>query len=190
MRKTQSQGNIGGQFTNGDPATNTPATFMDSEWGNDVQAEIISLLEAGGVTPDVTAYGDADPVRNQMVSAIGNLISQGGIQTVIDILNNVTATNIASLVFNKTITKAVKLTFHIKRRTDDESFKEFGELFLVLDEETNLWDSPVYPSRWDDAGVTFTVIPGTGQIQYAASNMAGANYVGKLTILDLKKVNL
>ena len=51
-----------GLFTDGNPLTGTPATVVLAKWLNNLQEEVISVLTAGGLTPDqnsITQLRDA-----------------------------------------------------------------------------------------------------------------------------------
>lgn len=56
-------GSTKGYFTPGDPTTGTPATRLDRDWFNNVQEEIVSIIEAAGITPDKAT-------SSQMLAAI------------------------------------------------------------------------------------------------------------------------
>lgn len=57
-----------GYFTDGNPATNTPATIVSSDWFNAITDELLNILIVAGVTP-------AKATHNQVVTAIQLLIS-------------------------------------------------------------------------------------------------------------------
>ncbi|UHH28285.1 hypothetical protein LUW10_20725 [Pseudomonas veronii] len=59
-----------GYFTDGNPATGTPATILPAEFMNMLMMENLNVLTAGGVTPDKSKY-------NQLSLAISNIISSG-----------------------------------------------------------------------------------------------------------------
>ena len=54
---------IDNKFTEGNPATPTPATTVTGDWLNDVQEELMSILVAAGITP-------VKGVQNQLLQAI------------------------------------------------------------------------------------------------------------------------
>lgn len=56
-------------FSNGDPATGTPATVVDQDWLNGVTGELISIIQAAGLSP-------AKGTNNQAITAIKELIQQ------------------------------------------------------------------------------------------------------------------
>lgn len=54
---------VDNKFTEGNPATATPATTVTDDWLNDVQEELISILAAAGITP-------VKGTQNQVLAAI------------------------------------------------------------------------------------------------------------------------
>ena len=52
-----------GFFTDGNPATNVPATVVTAEWLNSVQQELINAVLGAGITPDKTKF-------NQLAAAM------------------------------------------------------------------------------------------------------------------------
>lgn len=50
MHRVDTDGNVSGQFSDGNPAVPTPATVVDASWLNDVQEEICKLIEGAGIT--------------------------------------------------------------------------------------------------------------------------------------------
>jgi len=57
-----------GWWFGGNPATAQPATIMDTDWFNAVQAELINVLEAAGITP-------VKGTNNQLLAAIQDLFT-------------------------------------------------------------------------------------------------------------------
>lgn len=57
-----------GWFTDGNPATATPATILDGDWFNAIQAELINVLAAAGITP-------TKGTNNQLLSAVNALFA-------------------------------------------------------------------------------------------------------------------
>lgn len=49
MHRIDASGNVAGEFTDGDPGTNTPATVVDSPWLNDVQEELVNAVLSAGI---------------------------------------------------------------------------------------------------------------------------------------------
>lgn len=60
-----------GYFTNGNPATGSPATIVDQDWFNRVQEELMSILTAAGTTPIKTTY-------NQVLTSLQSLFVGAG----------------------------------------------------------------------------------------------------------------
>jgi hypothetical protein len=52
-----------GWFTGGNPATGTPATILDADWFNALQAELLAILSAASITP-------VKGTNNQVLAAI------------------------------------------------------------------------------------------------------------------------
>lgn len=162
------------RFTDGDPATQVPATVVDASWLNHVQEEISAVIEDRGLALDEEDEG-------QLLKAIKALVRGGGDQINVSVANNQgSPANVTGLSFDKTGVKAVRLLFNIHRRTDSSAVDETGELFLFHNSESDEWGHTL-TSHGDDAGVTFSVSSG-GQVQYSSSNMAGASYAGTLRV--------
>lgn len=60
-----------GWFSEGSPGGGQPATLLRADWLNGVQAELLSVLGAGGVAPDKAK-------SDQLLAAIRALITSGG----------------------------------------------------------------------------------------------------------------
>ncbi len=50
MHKTDGAGHLNNTFVNENPSTSTPASIVDAAWLNAVQAEIVNVIEAAGIT--------------------------------------------------------------------------------------------------------------------------------------------
>lgn len=106
-------------------------------------------------------------------------------------INNAQAElNLTDLIFDKSITSAVRIMIDIFRRTDTQDVKETGNLFLSLDIEADAWLDPVVNSFLDDAGVVFTMDASTGQVKYASDDLTGAGYSGILRITDIVRMDI
>jgi hypothetical protein len=57
-----------GWFTAGNPATGTPATILDGDWFNAVQAELLNVLAAATITP-------TKGTNNQLLAAVVSLLA-------------------------------------------------------------------------------------------------------------------
>lgn len=62
---------VDNKFTKGDPASGVQATVVTSDWLNDVQEELVSVLSAASITP-------VKGTQNQVLAAIRALIGKGG----------------------------------------------------------------------------------------------------------------
>jgi hypothetical protein len=51
MYSIDSAGNVGNQWSNGNPAIPTAGTILDATWMNMLQAELLNILSVGGVAP-------------------------------------------------------------------------------------------------------------------------------------------
>jgi hypothetical protein len=60
VRPTIEAAGTPGWWTKGDPGVPTPATELDQDWHNDVQAILMAVLTAGGITPTKGPGGDND----------------------------------------------------------------------------------------------------------------------------------
>ncbi len=78
-----------GFFTEGNPATGTPATKVRGSWLNMIQEELCSILAAAGITRAKTTY-------NQVLTAIRQLIQGATFQSI----SAVVASNALTATFN------------------------------------------------------------------------------------------
>ncbi|MFM0002749.1 hypothetical protein PQR57_17145 [Paraburkholderia dipogonis] len=86
-----------GYFTEGNPATGTPATLERASWFNMVQEELRAIVVAGGLTPSKTTY-------TQVRDAILQLIQGGaGVTPIIGSVRNLAMT-VATASATATIT--------------------------------------------------------------------------------------
>jgi len=63
MDRIAAPGNVSGLFAEGNPFQGVPATIVSSPWLNGVQEELLSIIEAAGVTPNQAA-------TNQVLAAL------------------------------------------------------------------------------------------------------------------------
>lgn len=70
MKRTDAFGNDNNRFTNGNPATSTPATIVDDTWLNNVQEELCNFIESRGITLD---GGDEFQLTQALGEYIGSL---------------------------------------------------------------------------------------------------------------------
>jgi len=170
----------GDQFTEGNPAIPIPATIARAVWLNNVQNELVSFIEAQGITPDT---GD----ETQVAQAIAAFVGTGGVQTNFTIVNNQNvALDLTGLVFDKVTIKSVRILFDIHRESVGNNLNEMGELFVLFDPVADDWILS-FDSKFDDSEVIFT-ITAAGQIQYTSSNLTGGSYVGVLRVNDIRTI--
>ncbi len=85
MHRTDAEGHVGNQFSDGDRLLGIPGTVVDAAWLNAVQEEICNLLTQRGV---VLAKGTNTQLRDAMKPALaaawGTVRSLGGTLTVLD----------------------------------------------------------------------------------------------------------
>lgn len=80
-----------GFFTDGNPATNLPATILPAEWLNSVMMELVNLVLAGGLTPQKNSF-------SQVTSAVKAIGRQRVILTDTGVANAYAATNTPAYV--------------------------------------------------------------------------------------------
>jgi hypothetical protein len=167
------------EFTEGNPSLGVPATQVSDDWLNAVQREMVYVIETlAGIT--LNKLDD-----NQLGQAILQLLTDGGTQLNQSVLNNVGATTITNLIFDKSTIKGGKFDFEIERRTDTQNVQEIGTGYVTHDTADDTWRIS-WTSNLDDAGVTFSVT-GTGQVQYASDDLTGASYVGAIRVANIVK---
>lgn len=132
-------------------------------------------------------FGWFDVIRSAGVALEAKVTSFLGAnviaQTTATIANNqASAANVAGLLLDSTKGKVAHIYAHVRRKTDDGEKVAGGMLTALYRESTALWDvEPVDAISGDDDGVVFSIVAGTGQVQYASDNMAGANYAGSIS---------
>jgi hypothetical protein len=101
------------------------------------------------------------------------------------ILNNqVAAIDLTGVVLDSTQYRSVKIFYEIFRKTATNELLANGELVCLYDETSNAWS--LAPGFWEgaaDYGVVFSITP-AGQVQYTSSNLAGANYTGRILLRE------
>ena len=70
MKRIEGSGHVGNKFTDGDPATATPATIVTAAWLNDKQEELCNVVESAGITLDGND-------QTQLAKAISQLAAVG-----------------------------------------------------------------------------------------------------------------
>lgn len=192
MHKIDSNGaTVTNEFTEGNASLNVPATVVSAAIMNAIQKELVTVVEAFGIT---LATSSADP-GNQVYAALQRLVERGGRPAPItqNIANNqVSNADVTGFpVFLTTAVKAIECLFTIRRTNSVPAEKKFesGRLYITWDAQNNTWlVTPI--SAHDDAEVIFDVIT-TGNVNefklvYKSSNLTSGSYVGLLTITDVK----
>jgi len=195
MKRTTSYGNSSNRYTNGDPTTNTPATVVDASDMNMFQEELAAIVEQGA---EDTLDSENE---NQVVSSIDEMIRRGGLEKKTVILNNTTDQDLTGLAFLNDKYRMIQIKFDLRKRTDDESFRSIGELILVWDYEAVTpafkIEQENYQIGTDVHGLTFKLLEFDSQggvsidstkVQVDSDDMAGANYLCELSVLEIKAV--
>jgi len=76
MKRTNAFGSVANKFSNGNPATSTPATIVEQTWLNNVQEELCNFIESQGITLDGGDEEQLIQALNLFVGAIGNNFGQ------------------------------------------------------------------------------------------------------------------
>lgn len=142
----------------------------------------------GQVTYTSTNFGGAGYSGSLRVKNIVELSLTASSNFAIN--NNATGQSLTGIIFDKSTTSAVILAVDMFRRTDDFNYKETGRVFLTVDEENDVWLTPVLNSHFDDAGVTFNINATTGQLSIDTANITGANYDSKLLIRSIVEMEI
>lgn len=179
---TEAEGGVVGYFTEGNPATSTPATVFSADWGNTIQEELIALLTAAGVTPSKTD-------RDQVLESIRWLIENDKAVADFVVANNASAQNVTGLIFDKTIYKSAAIEFDLYRKTDAPTeLSSVVKLTAIYKPVANTW-TMLQSSEGDDCEVTFS-IDSSGQVKYTSSNLAGANYAGSIRSMKVRRFKI
>jgi len=187
MKRTNADGNVANLFSDGDPGTGAPATIVDETWLNAVQEEIAKAIEGAGLTLDGLSTGVQLLQAIQIIAGAG-----GGIAAEKQVLanNQVAAANVTTLVFDKTVYYGARILYQVNRKTDTAASESVysGVLYCQYSAQDDSWKI-VDDARGEDADSSGTVfsITGAGQVQYVTDNMAGANYVGHIRFMDVKR---
>ena len=182
---------VGNLFTEGNASLSIPATVVSAAIANAWQEEIANVVREVGI-PLLTSSTDT---FDQLKDAVIELIQRGGSAAPIEqALANVSGPlDIASLpTFDSTVVKALVFDFDIVRRTDSQSVIETGKIYLSYNPdaagaENDKW-SLSFDSKFDDAGVTFTVALDSGtvsKLQYTTDDLTGTTYSGLMKITGL-----
>ena len=164
----------GGYFTDGNPQTATPATVVSSNWLNAVQDEIVNVILAAGIAL-------VKGTNNQLLLAIQYLIENFQSVTTFVIANNqLVAANVTDLVFDKTKCTSAIIECEVYRKDGAQETKQTLVMKAHYKPVANTWALLGPNEDGDDCGVTFSIVPATGQVQYVSTNFAGGGYVGTL----------
>lgn len=100
-----------------------------------------------------------------------------------DILNNQAGTDVPLMIADKTKHRQKTWKYQVKRKTDTgaSGVVNAGELIALLNPETLDWEITDEQKGEDEIGIDFLIDAATGQISYDSTNIAGANYVGKIS---------
>lgn len=113
-------------------------------------------------------------IRTALLTALGGATAE----TQQTISNNAAATAITGLLLDSTTLVYARVLVSVYRQTDAPTkLRQVFTLDCYFKTGTG-WDFEPQ-SVGEDSGLTFTIDATTGQISYASSNVAGANYVGK-----------
>lgn len=193
MHKIDSNGaTVDFKFTEGNATLSIPATVVSAAWLNSVQGELVTIIEALGLSLETSTGDTAD----QVYAAMLLLAKYGGrpsrlLQVIAN--NQASAADVTGFPnFDRATVKTVEFLYDILRRTDSSHVQETGRCFMTWDSEDAVWKiSPL--SQFDDADVDFfaTLVSGTNfKLQYKSSNIAGSSYAGNLRITDIKFMNV
>lgn len=187
MKRTTASGfAVGNLYTEGDPGIPVPATIVGSIEMNNIQQELSNIVEKAGLTVDQggTTF---DQCHDAMV-----LYSQGvstDLQDDFTIANNEAGpTDVTGLIVDKATYVGAIYSIDLYRSTAAPTeLQELGFLFLKYDSVNDTWGIELQ-TFFEDAGVTFTVVAGTGQVQYSSTNIAGATYSGTLRFSPVRLI--
>lgn len=179
------------RFTEGSVPLVIPATVVSAAWLNAVQGELVTFIEALGITLD-TSVADGE---DQLYEAARELIRRGGraspvSQTIAN--NQASAADVTSFpVFLSTEALALEVLYRVFRRTDTSHVQEVGRLYIEWDSEASAYTLSKQ-AAFDESNVTFSVLatgnPNEYKLQYTSDNMAGASYAGSLKLTDIKVI--
>lgn len=192
MHKIDSFGaTINNEFTEGNVSLAVPATVVSADWANAVQKELVTIIEAAGLTLLTSGTETGD----QLLAAVQALITGGGAAAPITQAVNNNQASPADVtdfpLFLSTEVLALEFLYQVFRRTDSSHVVDVGRAYLIYDQESDLWFVK-RSFQHDDAEVEFIVSPTANpdeyKLQYTSSNIAGASYTGTLKITDIKRV--
>lgn len=113
-----------------------------------------------------------------------------GTETQVSLTNNqASPVAISGLAFSESTYRAVEVKYTIERRTDTQSYRQFGRLICLYDERTASWslsDIIDAGASGETSGVQFS-IDNTGQVYYSSDDTTGASHVGNLRYIEIYK---
>lgn len=187
---------VGNRFTEGNASLSIPATVVSAAIANAWQEEIANVIRE----VNIALLTSSTDTEDQLVLAVKTLIERGGrAEPISQSLDNnagpLPVSDFPSL--DSSVVKTVICTFDIFRRTDSQRVKETGRLYLNYDSEAagaenEKWDIS-FDSKYDDAGVTFSMALDSGTIsdlEYTTNDLTGTTYQGTLRITDVTYVRV
>lgn len=192
MHKIDTFGATGSnEFTEGSVSLTIPATVVGEDWLNAVQKEIVTIVEAAGLTLKTSGTETGD----QLLAAVQGLITGGGAAAPItQAINNnqASAADVTDFpLFLSTEILGIEFLYRVLRRTDSSYYTDMGRGYLFYDSELDSWEV-ARRMEFDDAATEFVVTPTANpdeyKLQYTSDNLAGSSYVGNLQITDIKRI--
>jgi len=136
----------------------------------------------------VRSNGDVNGVRaswwNIIRTKLINAFGEGGFEeTQFTMVNDQTTfADITGLIFDKLVVAGATIEYSLALRDDTEGRREKGIIEIAFEAEAGVWTIAVESrvSIGAASGVTFSVVPGTGQLQYKSPDMDGGGETLKL----------
>lgn len=162
----------------------------------DVLATGVSVFanDAAFVAAVGRAAVDGDIYRNSTIGLVqihnGTKFEDMAIQDIPEtqatILNAETGpTDVVGLILSSSDFHNGTFKYTILRTTSTQEEKETGLVKLSFEPGAGVW-SLARESDFEDTGVVFTIVPGTGQVQYSSDDLTGAAYVGFIKFKTIK----
>lgn len=103
MHRTDGQGHVNGQFTEGNPADGQQATQVTAAWLNDIQNNVAHVIEQAGIE---LAKGDAEQLYDAIIALLAGVVGTGGgaVPTTRQVLAGGLASGGGNLAADRTIT--------------------------------------------------------------------------------------
>lgn len=148
------------------------ATRVRATWLNNVQEELLAVIEAAGLTPDIED-------ETQLLQAIDILKENKSISKVID-NNKITFFDLPGISFDHTQCQGALIEAHVKRSDNSSEKHDFIKIELNYSTSLAKWTSKSSRSG-SDAGVAFKVTD-SGQIQYTSTSMDSGSHAGSVKL--------